>query len=118
MSTQMGESRTKGEKSEVQGDLQIPSSLVALALCFLGRHRETDISIYIQSPSRRDCARQKDDLRLFLCKLLLKKRLLHVCTHYTNNTRVLRHRYTVKSSFNAVWSAISSPLYGILVAIS
>lgn len=35
MATRVGEIETKGEKSEVQGDLQIPSSLVALApLCF------------------------------------------------------------------------------------
>lgn len=57
MSTQMGESRTKGEKSEVQGDLQIPSSLVALALCFLGRHR--DIYLYIFSRHRGVIVRDK-----------------------------------------------------------
>lgn len=35
LATRVGEIETKGEKSEVQGDLQIPSSLVALApLCF------------------------------------------------------------------------------------
>lgn len=82
MSTRMGESRTKGEKSEVQGDLQIPSSLVALAPCLPGRC--SDIYLYIQSPSWRDCARQKDDLRLFLCRSSPKKKLLYVCTHYAD----------------------------------
>lgn len=57
MSTQMGESRTKGEKSEVQGDLQIPSSLVALAP--LPSREDAEIYTYISSRHRGVIARDK-----------------------------------------------------------
>lgn len=105
MSTQMGESRTKGEKSEVQGDLQIPSSLVALAPAF---SEDTEIYTYIFSRHRGVIVRDKKTICGFSSVDLPREEVaLRVYTLYGYIGTLGR---AVKSTFNTVRSTNSSSL--------